>query len=159
MKQANGHELNEPPNAALDSAFFRLLQSSYEHFLGSPLVPPGTGASWLYREARFAVLAANTESDPRFVYANRVAQQCFEYSWTEFTSLRACFSAEPADRAERQAFLDTVTRDGFATGYRGLRTARSGRRFWIEQATVWQLVDDAGLCQGQAALVRGWRNA
>ena len=41
-------------------------------------------------------------------------------------------SAEAPEHAERQRLLDAVARDGFTGGYRGLRIAKGGRRFWIE---------------------------
>ena len=134
-----------------DREFFDLLTGSYARLVGSPLVPNGSGPDWLYHEAPFAVLAHNTEPDPRFVYANEAAQRCFEYSWDEFTALRSRFSAEVADQAERQQLLDAVTRNGFMNGYRGMRVARSGRRFWIRDGVVWQLVDINGVQRGQAA--------
>jgi hypothetical protein len=134
-----------------DPGFFALLNDSHKRFVGAPLVPPGSNAEWLYNEAPFAVLAHNTELDPIFTYANRAAQLCFEYSWEEFTSLPSRLSAEVTDRADRQALLDEVTRNGFTAGYRGIRIAKSGRRFSIERATVWQLVDGDGIVRGQAA--------
>ncbi|MGO8840451.1 MAG: MEKHLA domain-containing protein, partial [Methyloceanibacter sp.] len=42
---------------------------------------------------------------------------------------------------------------------RGLRIAKSGRRFWIEDGIVWQLVDRDGALRGQAASFGGWRSA
>jgi MEKHLA domain len=148
-------ELHDP---ATDPELFRLLQDSYARFVGSTLVPPGNGASWLYHHAPFAVLAHNTDPDPRFIYANKTAQLCFEYSWDEITRLLSRLSAEKPNQAERQYLLDTVARDGFVSGYRGLRIASSGRRFWIEQGIVWQLVDADGVGRGQAALFRSWRD-
>ncbi len=136
---------------ASDPAFFALLNDSHRRFVGSPLVLPGRDADWLYNEAPFVVLAHNTEADPVFIYANRAAQRCFRYSWEEFTSLPSRLSAEAPDRAERQSLLDEVARNGFTTGYRGTRIAKSGRRFSIDRATVWQLLDANGLVHGQAA--------
>ncbi len=77
----------------------------------------------------------------------------FGYDWDEITSLRSRLSAELPERGERQGFLDQVARDGFVTGYRGIRITKSGQRFWIEQATVWQLFDDSGVVRGQAAMI------
>lgn len=134
-----------------DREFFDLLTGSYARLVGSPLVPDGSGPTWLYHQAPFAVLAHNTEPDPRFVYANEAAQRCFEYSWDEFTVLRSRFSAEAPNQAERQQLLDAVTRNGFMDGYRGVRVAKSGRRFLIQNALVWQLLDANGVARGQAA--------
>ena len=67
-------------------------------------------------------------------------------------------SAEAPNRAERQAFLDTVAREGFAEGYKGLRISRAGRRFFIKDATVWQLIDGRGVLRGQGALVPAWQD-
>ena len=92
-------------------------------------------------------------------FANRAAQACFEYSWDELTALPSRLSAEAPNRQERQALLDKVAAQGYATGYRGLRIARSGRRFWIEDGIVWQLIDAAGVLQGQAATFSSWRDA
>jgi len=148
---------------AHDPDFIRLLAGSHARLVGTPLLPDDAGddvaeqARWLYGDAPFCVLAHNTDADPRFVYANRAAQARFEYGWDEFITLPSRLSAEAPDRAERQRLLDAVTRDGFIADYRGLRIAKSGRRFWIERATVWQLIDEAGALRGQAATFRDWR--
>ncbi len=141
-----------------DPAFFALLTESYARLVGAPLVPPGTDAGWLYREAPFVVLAHGTDRDPKFIYANQAAQTCFEYSWQEFMTLPSRLSAEAPDRAERQKLLDEVARNGFLSGYRGLRVAKSGRRFIIEDGVVWELIDRAGVRHGQAATFLSWRD-
>lgn len=135
----------------MDSDLFELLTGSYLRLLGTPLVPSGRDAAWLYHEAPFAVLAHNTDPDPRFIYANKAAQKCFEYSWDEFIGLPSRLSAEAPQRAERQSLLEAVARDGYLRGYRGERIAKSGRRFWIEEGVIWQLHDPDGISHGQAA--------
>jgi hypothetical protein len=142
-----------------NSELFRLLNDSYLRLLDKPLVPEGVdGAGWLYSSAPFAVLAHDGGADPVFMYANRTAQACFEYSWDEFIQLPSRLSAEAAERADRQRLLDAVARQGFVTGYRGVRVAKSGRRFWIEDGTIWQLYDEHENYRGQAALIPSWRD-
>lgn len=141
-----------------DAGFFALLTESYARLVGAPLVPPGKDADWLYREAPFVVVAHSTDQDPKFIYANKAAQKCFEYSWEEFMSLPSRLSAEAPDRAERQSLLDEVARNGFLSGYRGLRVAKSGRRFIIEDGVVWELLDRDGMKHGQAATFLSWRD-
>lgn len=140
-----------------DPAFFALLTESFARLTGTPLVPQGADAAWLYREAPFAVLAHDPSADPCFTYANKAAQKCFGYSWDEFLALPSRLSAEPQDRAARQALLDAVARDGFAAGYRGVRVGKDGRRFLIEDGVVWELIDAHGTRHGQAATFATWR--
>jgi MEKHLA domain len=142
-----------------DPDFFALLTESYHHLLGRPLVPSGRDAGWLYRDAPFAVLAHGPEADPKFIYANQAAQACFEYSWDEFVALPSRLSAETAERDERQKLLDEVARNGFMTNYRGLRVAKSCRRFIIQDGIVWELIDRTGKRRGQAASFQSWRDA
>jgi PAS domain S-box-containing protein len=135
----------------MDPDLFDLLTASYQRLLGTTLVPPGCDASWLYCEAPFAVLAHNTDPDPKFMYANKAAQACFEYSRDELLGLPSRLSAAAPDREERQRLLEAVARQGYLRGYRGMRIAKSGRRFWIEAGVIWQLVDARGIARGQAA--------
>ena len=157
--------LNSGPSdqsLALDDAFATLLASSFRERVGAPssLLPVGPGAAdLLYESAPFCLLAHNAAPDPRFVYANRTAQACFDYDWDAFTRLPSRLSAGPKDRAERQAFIETVRKAGFATGYSGLRVARSGRVFVIEDVTMWQIVDADGALLGEAAVYARWRPA
>jgi len=141
-----------------DPGFFALLTDSYARLVRALLVPPGTDADWLYREAPFVVVAHGTDQDPKFIYANKAAQNCFEYSWEEFMSLPSRLSAEAPDWAQRQALLEEVARNGFLSGYRGLRVAKSGRRFIIEDGVVWELRDRDGMRHGQAATFLSWRD-
>jgi PAS domain-containing protein len=140
-----------------DLLFCRLLADSYRRLLGQPLAPEamtGEQASrWLYEDAPFAILAHNTASDPIFMYGNRRAQQLFGYDWEQLTTLPSRLSAEAPDRSERQRFLELVQRDGFVKGYSGIRITKSGKRFRIMNATVWQLIDEDGNYRGQAAML------
>ena len=145
-------------NLSVDPFFFALLRGSYARLTGSPLAAPGRGADWLYHDAPFVVLAHNGEGDPHFIYANRTAQACFDYPWEEFVTLPSRLSAEAPDRAERQRLLDEVTRNGFVSNYSGIRVAKSGRRFRIEDGVVWQLIDADGVLRGQAATFSSWQD-
>ena len=141
-----------------DSWFFALLTESYARLVGSALVPPGKDATWLYRDAPFVVLAHGTGPDPHFIYANKAAEGCFGYAWEEFLTLPSRHSAETQDQAERQRLLDQVHRDGFISGYRGVRIAKSGQRFIIEHGVVWELIDLQGTRHGQAATFASWQD-
>ena len=147
---------------SLDPQFFNVLAESHQRLVGAPLfdstIARADAARWLYEDAPFCVLAHNTDADPRFIYANRAAQRCFEYDWDGITALRSRFSAEQPNREERAQLLEAVRTRGFATGYRGVRISRSGRRFWIEGGTVWNLVDSDGVYHGQAATFHQWHD-
>lgn len=144
---------------SVDGAFFELLTDSFRRIVGFPLVSEGLGPDWLYHKAPFVIVAHNADADPRFIYANKAGQNCFEYPWDEFVTLPSRLSAELPNREERQRLLDAVTRNGFISDYRGLRIAKSGRRFWIEDGIVWQLIDRDGNRCGQAATFSKWKDA
>ncbi|APR35997.1 MEKHLA domain-containing protein [Paraburkholderia sp. SOS3] len=148
---------------ATDPAFAALLTDSYRRLVGRPLlpadIPAADAARWLYEDAPFVVVSHNTDADPRFVYANRTAQRCFEYDWDEFVTLHSRLSAEQPNREERARLLDDVRTKGYSADYRGQRIAKSGRRFWIEKAVVWNLVDRDGTYRGQAATFADWVDA
>lgn len=54
-------------------------------------------------------------------------------------------------REERQILLDRVSASGFIDDYAGIRISATGRRFRIERAVVWNLIDPEGRIHGQAA--------
>ncbi|HEV7320171.1 MAG TPA: MEKHLA domain-containing protein [Ensifer sp.] len=137
---------------------FALIVASFHQVTGRNLVEHAADSQWLYQSAPFAVLAHDRSEDPRFFYANKTAQACFGYSWEEFVGMPSRLSAEAPDREERQRLLDSVSAKGFIDNYRGLRIAKSGRRFWIEDATVWQLVRPNGEHAGQAAMFHTWKD-
>lgn len=62
-------------------------------------------------------------------------------------------SAEAQNRDERQQFLARVERLGYESGYKGVGITKSGRRFMIEEATLWQLIDADGKLHGQAVVI------
>ena len=143
-----------------DPAFFVLLTQSYCRLLGQSLVPEGmsrlAAAQWLYEDAPFGILAHTADADPMFMYGNKAAQKCFDYTWQELIRLPSRLSAEAPNRKERQEFLERVKRDGFARGYRGVRVTKTGKRFMIEDATLWQLYDQSHRFHGQAVIIPRW---
>ncbi len=133
-----------------------LIADSYARLLGQPLVDAQDDlADALWRAPR-VIVAHGTEADPVFFYGNRLALQAFDMDFASFTRLPSRYSAEPLAREERARLLERVTRDGFIDDYAGVRISAGGRRFRIEQAVVWNLVDRAGRHHGQAATFSHW---
>ena len=142
---------------AWQAAQAALILDSHARLFGRALLAE-TGAApgrALY-EASGVVLAHDTAADPVFFFANRAAQRLFGMSWAEMVRLPSRHSAEPLARAERQRLLERVARDGCIDDYRGVRVAKDGRRFRIERAAVWNLIDAAGRVVGQAAAFDAW---
>ncbi len=135
----------------------KLLLDSHRSLLKRDLLDPSTAeiGRALY-EAPMVVLAHDTAADPVFFYGNLAAQQLFEMGWEELVQLPSRFSAEQVAREERQRLLDLVTRQGYIDNYAGVRIAKSGKRFLIEQATVWNLLGPEGQVVGQAAAFDHW---
>ena len=135
-----------------------LICSSYRHWFGEELITPGEWGALgraLY-DAPFAVVSHGVGSDPVFTYGNRLALGLFGYSWPAFTTLRSRMSAGPEAQDGREALLKVVARDGFITGYRGVRVASDGRRFSIGEVKIWNLIGADGLGRGQAAAFSSW---
>lgn len=150
--------MNEPStrNNFMDK-HIELLASSYYRLTGKQLVAVSGGnfsfAAAIFN-ADFVVVSHGIESDPIFNYGNKAALKLFEFSWSNFTALPSRLSAKPLDRDERQILLARVTKYGFIDDYRGLRISSSGKTFWIEDATVWNLIDANGAIHGQAAMFK-----
>ncbi|MDE0827408.1 MAG: MEKHLA domain-containing protein [Akkermansiaceae bacterium] len=66
------------------------------------------------------------------------------------------FTAQAPNRAERARLLERVTTHGFIDDYSGVPISSTGQRFHIDQATVWNLLDDNGNKIGQAATFAQW---
>lgn len=136
-----------------------LLISSYHRLTGKDLVNKGLQGTEKYKalyDAPYAVVSHNTEDDPVFNYGNRTALSLFQMKWQEFTVLPSRKSAEPQNREERERLLARVTQHGFIDDYRGVRISSTGIRFWIEDATVWNLINEEGVYCGQAAVFDCW---
>lgn len=145
------------PSAELQQRV-RLIAESYTRLLGTPLVAEDSDDFWqTLWSAPKVIVAHGTEADPLFFYGNALALSVFEMDFAAFTQLPSRYSAEPLLREERAALLERVSRDGYIDNYAGMRIASSGKRFLIEQAVVWNLQDDKGQLQGQAATFDRWK--
>jgi len=135
------------------------LARSLKHWTGRELVPgvadPVELAQKVY-EAPFALVSHGTEADPILNYGNRAAQDLWEMSWAELTRTPSRLTAEAPNREERARLLEAVTRRGFIDDYSGVRISKTGRRFRIAQATVWNLLTEDGRSCGQAAMFGRW---
>lgn len=143
------NDLDAPPNAAINDARLALIAESYQRLTGKMLLEASDPqAMW---SAPCAIVAHGTEADPVFFYGNRTALQLFEMSFSKFVCLPSRLSAEPLAQEERLRILARVTNLGFVDDYSGMRISGNNRRFMITNATVWNLVDAAGVYHGQAA--------
>lgn len=133
------------------AARIALIAESFERLLRRPLVPHGDDLVAALWQAPCAIVAHGTEPDPVFFFGNHAALAAFECDLAIFTAMPSRLSAEAMLRDERQRLLDRVTRDGFIDDYGGMRISAKGRRFRIEDAVVWNLIDAHGLRHGQAA--------
>lgn len=148
------------PQALADEGLQRrilLIADSYRRFLGRPLCDSGSLSIEDLWNAPRVIVAHGTGTDPVFFFGNRMALDLFETGWDAFVRMPSRLSAEPLARDERAHLLARVSADGFIDDYAGVRISARGRRFRIEQAEVWNLVDADNVRYGQAATFERWR--
>ena len=137
----------------------RLLLRSFHRRLGRELIQaPGSDlvvAETLFR-APFVVVAHGTEPDPLLNYANAMGLRLWEMDPDTLARTPSRLTAEPVHRDERARLLERTLKNGFVDDYAGIRISRTGRRFAIERAVVWNLDDESGRYCGQAAMFETW---
>ena len=136
----------------------QLILDSFRRITGRDLLSSSCAAQ--YAESLFfapiAVVSHGVEADPVLNYGNRKALELWEMDWEEFIRTPSRLTAEPVDREERDRLLERVSRSGFIDDYSGVRISKHGRRFRIDHAMVWNLIDPAGIYRGQAAAFEKW---
>jgi len=155
-ESAQGHEAWRQPDRV---AHARLLLDSFARLLGRELVSrQGSDLDQAERlfAAPFIVVSHGTEADPVLNYGNGQALALWEMTWDELTRTPSRLTAEPVHRDERARLLERTRRDGYVDDYAGVRVSATGRRFRIEEATVWNLADAAENHRGQAASFDRW---
>jgi hypothetical protein len=146
-------------NRYLDGHVARLL-ASFRHWTGKDLIGPSPSPEAQARElfhAPFVILSHDTAPDPILNYANQTGLRLFGLSWDELITMPSHLTAQVLEQAERARLLSQVSARGYIDNYRGIRIAKGGRRFLIERATVWNLLDESGGLYGQAATFSEWR--
>lgn len=107
-------------------------------------------------DAPFVVVSHGTDPDPILNYGNHTALELWDMTWEQFTQTPSRQTAEPLNQEERAALLKAAGRQGYFEGYRGVRISSTGRRFLVEDAAVWNVLDLSGRRIGQAATFARW---
>ncbi len=102
------------------------------------------------------VASHGLEEDPILNYGNQAALDLWEMDWEQFTHTPSRLTAEPLNRQERARMLEKARTHGYISDYRGIRISRSGKRFLVERATVWNIHKPDGTPLGQAATFSDW---
>lgn len=134
-----------------------MLVRSYKLFTGRDLLPNLADPAQALFTAPFVVVSHGTEPDPVLNYGNAAALTLWEMNWDDLTRTPSRFTAEAPEREERARLLAEVRHNGFIDNYSGIRISKTGRRFRIEAATVWNLVNAQGQPAGQAATFSHWK--
>ena len=135
-----------------------LLSNSYKLLTGRDLEVSASNtdlAKTLYYSEK-VILAHDGTENPCFTYANVTAQRLWEIPWNDFIGMPSKYSAEADERSQRQKLLNKVSEQGFIDDYQGIRISKSGKRFFIQGVTVWNLLKDNQKC-GQAAAFNKWQ--
>ncbi len=136
------------------------LLNSYEDCVGTELIPrsdsPADEADRLFT-APFVVVSHGGQTDPIFNYGNQTALDLWEFDWDTFTQLPSRLSAEPENQADRDRLLQEARCNGYIQNYQGIRISRTGKRFSIENVTLWTVRDAQGSAIGQAATFSDWQ--
>ncbi|ULA69155.1 MAG: MEKHLA domain-containing protein [Nitrospira sp.] len=135
------------------------LLDSYRHCVGRELMPR-VGRREEQAHALFhapvVTVSHGTQDDPILNYGSQLALTLWEMTWEQLVQTASRLTAEPMNRAEREEMLERARVQGYIDNYRGVRISSSGRRFLIEQAVVWTVIDNVGHPQGQAATFSRW---
>jgi hypothetical protein len=135
------------------------LLDSYRYWIGWELIERSGGPACQARavfESPVVVVSHGTEADPILNYGNQRALELWEMTWAQLVKTPSRLTAEPVNRAERQRMLEQARVRGYIDTYRGVRLTGTGRRFLVENALIWNVLDLRMQMVGQAATFSHW---
>jgi hypothetical protein len=158
---AERHSFERLPEALQTrwTAQSRALLDSFHARVGKELVNRGGDARQEAERlfaAPFVVVSHGAEADPILNYGNAAALALWELSPEELIATPSRLTAEAELREAREHVLAETARNGFVAGYTGVRVSKTGRRFRIQDVTVWNVTDADGRFLGQAASFAHW---
>lgn len=137
----------------------QLLLNSFRRWIGRELLERTGGPDYQAHalfQSSFVVVSHGVEEDPLLNYGNQVALELWEFTWEQLVKTPSRLTAEPANRAEREWMLEQARSRGYLDTYQGVRITSTGRRFLVENALIWNVVDAEGQIVGQAATFSQW---
>ena len=137
----------------------QLLLNSFRHWTGRELLERVGDQDYQAHalfQCPFAVISHGMEEDPLLNYGNQVALELWEMTWENLTRTPSRLTAESTNRAEREWMLEQARTRGYLDTYQGVRITATGRRFLVENALIWNVVDAEGKRVGQAATFLQW---
>jgi len=135
------------------------LLDSFRHWTGEELFARDGSASEQARRlfvANFVVVSHGLEADPILNYGNQAALDLWEMTWEQLTRTPSRQTTESVNQEERARLLRAVEEQGYSDRYRGVRISATGRRFLVEEAVVWNVMNEEGQRVGQAATFSHW---
>ncbi len=136
------------------------LLRSYQHWTGQLLfdldMAPSDVAQFLF-EAPFVVISHGIEANPIFNYGNQTALRLWELDWDKFIQTPSRETAEPLVREEREKLLEETQKRGFVENYSGVRISSTGKRFYVENLLIWNVLGENNDHCGQAAMFYKWK--
>ncbi len=138
----------------------QILSGNFNQLLDKDLVAPANTPEQLAQtlfNAPFVVVSHGTQADPILNYGNQMALQLWSINWDELVTTPSRLTAEAVNQSVRAQMLEQAAKQGYIDNYQGIRISRTGQRFLIEQAIIWNLTDEFGKKCGQAATFSDWK--
>ena len=138
----------------------QILSGNFNQLLDKDLVAPANTPEQLAQtlfNAPFVIVSHGTQADPILNYGNQIALQLWSISWDEFVKTPSRLTADTVNQSVRAQMLEQAAKKGYIDNYQGIRISRTGQRFLIEQAIIWNLTDEFGKKCGQAATFSDWK--
>ncbi|MBW4517239.1 MAG: MEKHLA domain-containing protein, partial [Timaviella obliquedivisa GSE-PSE-MK23-08B] len=88
---------------------------------------------------------------------SNILLELWELNWQSFTQMLSRQSADPIDQESRERLLAVAKQTGYISDYRGVRASSTGKRFWIENVTLWNVLNEQQQPCGQAATFTQWQ--
>ncbi|MFA9456866.1 MEKHLA domain-containing protein [Halalkalibacter sp. AB-rgal2] len=129
------------------------LNNSFKRWIGRDLIPLDKNKNYLqqFMESKTVILSHGIEADPILNFGNQAALTLWEMDRATFLKTPSRLTAEPTERTAREHFIRQVKENNFVDHYTGIRISNTGKRFYIKQAIVWNMIDEKDHYYGQAA--------
>ncbi len=141
----------------------QIILNSYEQIVGKKLIARTNNkiedAKALFL-ASFVVVSHGRESIPILNYGNQIALDLWEMEWDNFTQTPSTKTVEHNNIKEaqrRQEMLQQVQQKGYIDNYECIRITITGKRFFIKNAIVFNLINNNNQPCGQAATFSEWK--